>query len=266
MDLLHVKKILEVLVYIEAHIDEPLLLSNLSKIARISPHYFHRLFKAHVHMTPKEYIKRVQMLQSAKRLQYSHMPITEIALAAGYAEPSSFSRAFLQAMKKSPSLYRKERIVPFSSGDGLPKPTYVHRSDEKVLFFRKIGNYRETVAQGILKCLELDIHSCFGMAIDDPLTVPRRVCRFDFCVKSSSACGKEWGQKKIAGGQYAAFAHAGPFSTLEELFTRCFYALYFSGVRLRFSGSFCEYRDLPRLSEFHKDAFVTATYYVPVQR
>jgi AraC family transcriptional regulator len=266
MDLLHTKKILEILVYIETHMDEPLLLSKLSKIARISPYYFHRLFKAYVHMTPKEYVKRVQMLQSAKRLQYSHMPITEIALAAGYAEPSSFSRAFQQAMKKSPTLYRKEQLVPFSGWGSLPKPTYVYRADETVLFLRKIGDYRETVAQGILKCLELDIQSCFGMAIDDPLTVPRKACRFDVCVKASAVPGKEWGQKRIAGGKYAVFVQSGIFSTLEELFTRCFHALYFSGVRLRFSGSFCEYRDLPRFSEFHKDAFVTATYYVPVQR
>lgn len=268
MQTYHIKKILEVLVYIETHIDEPLLLSKLSAIARISPYYFHRLFKAYLSMTPKEYIQRIRMTQSAKRLQYSQVPITEIAFDAGYEELSSFARVFLQSTKKSPRAYRKERqenLARMQSIKTIKKPEYIERKEERVCFLRKVGDYRETVALGIRECIERfpKMKSCIGMALDDPLTIPRKECRFDFCVSPQYVSLGEWGQKTLAPGRYAVFIHSGPFSSLEEVFTQSFYDLC-KKESLRFSGSFCQYLDLPKASEFSLNVSITAKYFVPL--
>ena len=104
----HTESILTVLGYIEANLDEPLFLSKLAKMAHISPYYFHRLFHAYLSMPPREYIKYARLTKSANLLQYSHMSITDIAFAMGYEDASSFTRAFLQLIGKSPRIYRRE--------------------------------------------------------------------------------------------------------------------------------------------------------------
>jgi AraC family transcriptional regulator len=272
MQAYHVKAILEVLVHIEAHIDESLLLSDLAKIAHISPYYFLRLFKAYLSMTPRAYIKQIRFVQSAKRLQYSQIPITEIAFSMGYEDLSSFTRAFLQSAKKSPSAYRKERqaqLLHLQAQEESLKPEYLYREEETVRFLRKTGDYRETVIEGINECCQLfrGMQRCYGMALDDPLTISRKNCRFDVCVLNTPHAPNQgyWGQKKIPGGRYLVFTHCGPFLTLEETFTRCFY-LWHQKEKLRFSSSFCEYIDLPEINEFNANTRITAKYYVPLIR
>src|SRR5436305_15102724 len=99
--------ILGALIYIEEHINETLELDVLAKIARISPYYFHRLFRVYINETVADYVKRLRLQRAAGALQYSNSPITEIALNIGYETPSSFTKVFNQVMGQSPRLYRK---------------------------------------------------------------------------------------------------------------------------------------------------------------
>lgn len=276
----HIESILRVLIYIETHLDETLTLQKLAKIAHISPYYFHRLFHAYLSMPPREYIKHTRFIQSAKRLQYSHMSITDIAFAMGYEETSSFTRAFMQLAGKSPRTYRKEmwhqlHLLNQSllSRKIIPRPTYQYHEEKTVLFRRKIGDYKVTVIGGIrelqqeMAVKKTPFLTCFGVALDDPLTIPRTMCRFDICVNASSSTqhNGHWGQRKLLGGKYAVFTHCGPFSELEEVFTSLFYLWHISEKeKIRFSGAFCEYVDLPFDTVISPRTIVTAKYYVPV--
>ncbi len=266
----HAKSILGVLVYIDEHIEEPMPLSKLAKIARISPYYFHRLFKAYMSMAPREYIKRIRLMQSAKRLHYSQIPITEIAFEMGYENPSSFTRAFLQLGKKSPRIYRKEKQEHLLQMEVLEKslqPEYLVRKEETVLFLRKTGDFRVTVIEGIEECRRLfkGRQRCYGMALDDPFILPRKECRFDLCIADSSSIphSGHWGQKHLLGGKYAVFSHCGPFFTLENTFTHCFFHWH-RNEKLRFTGAFCEYVNVIEADVFTERTQVYAKYYVPL--
>lgn len=57
----HIACILKVLVYIESHLDEELSLEKMSKIANISPFYFHRLFRAYVGEPLAGHVKRLRL-------------------------------------------------------------------------------------------------------------------------------------------------------------------------------------------------------------
>ncbi len=148
----HIKAILNVLIYIETNFDGLLSLSKLASVASISSCYFHRLFKAYLSITPKEYIERIRIAQSTGKLCYSQIPIRDIAFAMGYEEHSSFTKAFVKHLGVSPRIYRKEKqrlLLQYFNQSSNTEPEYVHRPEETVVFFRKEGDYCQTVYQGL---------------------------------------------------------------------------------------------------------------------
>lgn len=267
----HIKAILAVLVYIETNVDQPLSLSKLASVAAISPCYFHRLFKAYLSMTPKEYIDRIRIASSTGRLCYSKIPIGDIAFAMGYEEPSSFTKAFVKYFKVSPRNYRKEKqkeLLQFSNQPSIPAPEYVYRQEEQVVFLRKVGDYRKTVYQGIEECRVLFKGSerCYGIALDDPFTLSREECRFDLCVAKAPFLPQkgDWGKKVLTEGKYAVFTLFAPFCALEEAFTRC-YKLWHRTEKFLFGGCFCEYVALFQIEKFTENTPLLAKYHVRVE-
>lgn len=226
----HMSCILKVLIYIEENLESPLELDELAKIARISPYYFHRLFRVYLNETLADYIKRLRLQRAAKHLQYSNTPITDIALGIGYETPSSFTKVFNQVMGQSPSRYRKtmqpllkaimERTKTSLDDKMMLKPKYITREDEEILFTRQTGDYNETPekAFSILKQflaerkIDLpELKAFYGIVLDDQHIVKRTKCRFDACVslKSSISGEGEIGKKILRGGSYAVFAQYG---------------------------------------------------------
>ncbi len=263
-----IKAILAVLVYIEMNIDRPLSLSQLASIACISPYYFHRLFKAYLSMTPKEYINRIRIASSTGRLCYSQISIRDIAFAMGYGESSSFTKAFVKYFKISPRNYRKEKqkaLLQLSNQPSIPTPEYVYRPEETVVFLRKIGDYRKTVFEGIEECRSLfkGDERCYGIALDNPFTLSREKCRFDLCVAKSHLLPLRvnWGTKILSKGKYAVFTLYAPFCTLEEAFTRC-YNLWHRKENCLFGGCFCEYVALFQIEKFTENTPVLAKYHI----
>lgn len=276
----HIESMLRVLIYIDLHLDEKLSLQKLSTIANISPYYFHRLFHTYLSMPPGEYIKYTRLTAAAKRLQYSRMSITDIAFAVGYEDTSSFTRAFLQLAGKSPRIYRKEvwdwiqqQNQSIVSDKIRTQPSYVYQEEKIVFFRRKIGDYKKTVIEGIqewqqdMMIRKIPCLRCFGIALDDPLAISRTSCRFDICVNASASMQDKgyWGKRKLLAGKYAVFIHRGSIFELEEVFTKLFYLWHTNCKdKLRFSGAFCEYSDLPLDAMVSSNTVVTAKYYVPL--
>lgn len=262
----HIKSILNVLVYIETHLDESLTLSKLAAIACISPHYFHRLFKTYLSMTLKEYIERTRVAQSTASLCYSQIPVRDIAFAMGYEESSSFTKAFVKRLGVSPRNYRKEKqtqLLPYTKRLSNQGPEYVLRDEEQVAFIRKIGDYRKTVFEGIQECRALfkGSKTCYGMALDDPFTISREECRFDLCVTKPDFLPQKWGKKILTKGKYAVFSLFAPFYALEEAFTHCFYQWH-REKKIQIGGCFCEYTALFQLEKFTENTPLMAKYYV----
>ena len=80
------ERILRALLYIQAHLDEPLELDALARAACFSPFHFHRVFRAMVGEPVHEHVRRLRLERAAVTLrQQPGRPVIEIALAAGYA-------------------------------------------------------------------------------------------------------------------------------------------------------------------------------------
>jgi AraC-like DNA-binding protein len=83
----------ETLVYIAAHLNEDISIGTLSALTAYHPHYFIKLFKQDMGMSPHQYILRMR-LQEAARMLRAGRTVSEAAASVGYADTSSFARAF----------------------------------------------------------------------------------------------------------------------------------------------------------------------------
>jgi AraC-like DNA-binding protein len=82
-------------------------LDRLSEVAELSKYHFLRQFAQIVGMTPGAYLRTLRLCQAARMLRTTTTPILDIALAVGFADHPSFSRAFARHMGLTPSEYRR---------------------------------------------------------------------------------------------------------------------------------------------------------------
>lgn len=104
------KPMFQALQYIEDHLDEPFSLSEVAQAAGYSLHHFHRLFKAVVHESLKDYIRKRRMTQAAYEIVETDTPLIDIALAHGYESREAFTRAFEKVYGRKPSEVRKQKL------------------------------------------------------------------------------------------------------------------------------------------------------------
>lgn len=101
--------------YIEENIHTKLLLENIAREAHFSPFHFHRLFSVVTGETVNNFITRKRIEKAASYLLHKkEIPITEIAEKVGFANLSSFSRAFKKFYGISPQEFKELSSEKFS--------------------------------------------------------------------------------------------------------------------------------------------------------
>jgi AraC-like DNA-binding protein len=92
--------------YIDDNIDQRISVVLLAGLANLSVCYFVRAFKQSMGITPHDFLIRQRVERTKQLLSGTDMPLSEIALAAGFADQSHFSRRFRQYVGMSPRDYR----------------------------------------------------------------------------------------------------------------------------------------------------------------
>lgn len=95
--------------YIERHLDEPITLSQLSKIFHQSPFHLQRTFKAVIGITPKAYADSCRMNQLKRNLQAGHS-VTRAMYDAGYGSSSRLYERTASQLGMTPDKYRRGAI------------------------------------------------------------------------------------------------------------------------------------------------------------
>jgi len=96
--------------YIEKHLDVPLSVEVLSKVAGFSPFHFQRIFSLVTGEPLYGFIKRLRLEKAAYMLlSDKERSITDIALSMGFSNQSSFAKAFKARYGMSSSAYRKTK-------------------------------------------------------------------------------------------------------------------------------------------------------------
>jgi AraC family transcriptional regulator len=103
----YTRRIDRVIDYLRDHLDKPLKLEDLAKVACLSEYHFHRVFGAMTVETVNEFTNRLRLEKAARLLTKTRQSATEIALECGFSSSATFSRSFNKAFNTSPTQYRK---------------------------------------------------------------------------------------------------------------------------------------------------------------
>ena len=94
--------------YIEESYREDLSVSDMAAAAGVSPSLLYRLFRTEQGCTPVEYLRGVR-LGHAKRLllEAPQLPVSQIAVACGFADTAYFCKVFRDREHTTPNGYRR---------------------------------------------------------------------------------------------------------------------------------------------------------------
>jgi len=247
------ERMLEVLLHIQSHLDEPLSLDALAEIACFSPFHFHRIFKGLVGESVKEHVRRLRLERAAQRLQVGEDSILAIALDAGYESHESFTRAFQKMFGGAPSVFRRKHRaarrsgavsrVHYEPGGSLANFKPIARGGvemevkmekvkpRRVAFARHIGPYNQCEAAWGKLCAWAGRKGLLGpgavmlgISHDDPEVTPPEKLRYDACVTIGNDVKPEGeiGVQVIPGGEYAVVTHLGPYERLIQTYQKIF--------------------------------------------
>jgi AraC-like DNA-binding protein len=97
----------EVKNYLSRNLNEKIPVERLAKMANFSKSYFIRIFKNAFGMTPTKYQQLMRIEKAKELVQFTAIPLTEIAEMCGYQSIHSFSQSFKKAEGVKPSFYRR---------------------------------------------------------------------------------------------------------------------------------------------------------------
>jgi transcriptional regulator GlxA family with amidase domain len=92
--------------FIEIHLAENISIQALATVAGLSMYHFARAFKQSAGMTPHDYLVQCRVRRAQDLLATTDLPLSEIALASGFADQSHCARRFRERVGTTPSSYR----------------------------------------------------------------------------------------------------------------------------------------------------------------
>lgn len=102
------QRLVGLLQYIEANLDQPLSVRLLAAQVHCSEYHFQRWFHSQCQMPVVAYIRMLRLQRAAAALAYRETPVTLLAQDAGYQNTESFSRAFRRWLAQSPTEFRQQ--------------------------------------------------------------------------------------------------------------------------------------------------------------
>lgn len=118
----HLHRIRKVLRHIHAHLDKPLSIADLARLANLSPPHLNVVFRGLVGETIYQHLKRLRLERAASFLRLTGEPIVRISMACGFDSHEGFTRAFAQAFGCSPRAFRGNAKI----GTDLAAPNNAH--------------------------------------------------------------------------------------------------------------------------------------------
>lgn len=98
--------------YIQEHIDQQILVANLSDLVDLSEAHFSRAFRLAYGEPPHAYIVRRRVELAAQLMLASRDPLSEIALKCGFHDQAHLSKQFRQVTAETPAAWRRLRRRP----------------------------------------------------------------------------------------------------------------------------------------------------------
>ncbi len=248
--------------YIYGHLNEELDLDRLAEIACLSPHHWHRIYRAVHGETLAATVKRLRLQRAAADLVQTDLPVEAIAQRSGYPNVQSFNRTFKAVYGLPPVRYRKEgshKTFETASSEGIAdmyEVTLKEIDSFDVIGVAHTGSYMEIgkafeTLYGTLFSRNLfrPDREMIGIYLDDPELVPTDRLRSFACVsaKGDLPADAPLTPQTLDGGRYAVLRHKGPYADM-PLAYQWLYGTWLpqSGREVRDSLMFEKYLNNPR--------------------
>ncbi|CAB3764271.1 AraC family transcriptional regulator [Paraburkholderia solisilvae] len=262
----YLARLQRVLDYIYDHLDEPLDIDRLARIACLSPYHWHRIYQGLYGETIATTVRRLRLHRAAGLLANGTQPIADIAALSGYSSLQSFTRTFRAVYGTPPARYRKEgshrRFRPAISGDAEMEHRDVEIRDVpamEVVSIAHVGDYMQIgkafdaleawlAARNLLSA---DMRM-IGIYYDDPGVVEKAQLRAKAGVLLPRRVdvAAPFDMTPVRGGRYAVLRHKGPYADMHAAYEWLF------GEWLVKSGH--EPADAPVFEEYLNDPKHTA--------
>jgi AraC family transcriptional regulator len=225
---------MRVLSYIYDHLDDDLSLDAVADVACMSPHHWHRVFRAMTGETLADAIRRLRLLKAANALVSEGAPVADIAERFGYPNLASFSRAFSAHHGKPPGAFRDESqeraaTLQRATGDHPMYPVIVQNlAGSRAAGVLHVGPYeglglafQKLGAVIAARNLSSHVESIVAVYHDAPGSKPDADLRAHAAV--IMATGFPAGIEgldyfDLVGGKHAIMQHHGPYATLRSAY------------------------------------------------
>lgn len=82
-------------------------MSEMARLAGLSPTHFNRRFRSLLKMTPSDYVLQRRVEEARRRLTETAEPVGEVGIGCGFYDQSQFTRMFRRVTGLTPLQYRK---------------------------------------------------------------------------------------------------------------------------------------------------------------
>ncbi|MBB2147505.1 AraC family transcriptional regulator [Pedobacter gandavensis] len=219
--------------FIEKNYALDISIKELEEISNYSYRNIQRIFRYTCGETIGAYQKRLRVENAYKMILYTHNNISSIALAVGFANLASFSKAFKQHFNLAPKQAKQQKTPLLAKADIFPieaatqlKPEIVYIPPFKVYYKSAFISYEHEEIERIWDSFmqnefPSNENEFYGIIADEPLIRESLSCRYDTC-SAMAATTTRLASKMIAGGRYAQFTHYGSYETIEETYTKIY--------------------------------------------
>ena len=97
--------------YVEQNYSVPISLKEAAGIAALESSYFSSYFRAKVGITFTGWLRQVRVKKAMELMKARDLSITEVAYEVGFADPTTFGRAFKKYTRMTPREFKKS-ILP----------------------------------------------------------------------------------------------------------------------------------------------------------
>jgi len=93
--------------YVEAQLDQTILIDDLAAVAELSPGHFCRAFKACTGETPHGFIVRQRIRRAQRLMLDTNDSLSQIACACGLTDQAHLTRLFRRILNETPLAWRR---------------------------------------------------------------------------------------------------------------------------------------------------------------
>ncbi|MGR5149594.1 AraC family transcriptional regulator [Photobacterium alginatilyticum] len=277
----YLQRLTPVIRYLEQHYAESVNLEQVAPMANLSPHHFHRIFKAVTGETLANFIKRLKLQNAAQQLFFKKSSVIEVALDHGFSSSQSLAKAFrlyfgvtptkirnCTTLEEYSALLRNSKIGhtlrksghESSRSDDYSDGYQPQRSENMktelfeerwLAYVRVTGPYGENYEPALGKLYQwagargLQDGQCIFIYHDNPEATPADKCRTDICLTVPKGTDGSQGieVKKLPAGSYA--------SIRETVTEQSQYGTFWESLMEQIVASGLEVEDRPCFELYH---------------